>query len=231
VALEPVQFVLQDDGEAGLLVEILGPDDEARWAGAQGLARALRHRQDRAIVDVVATYRHVFISFDPLCADATAIQTTIRELAGALPARDETRDFDVPVVYGGDFGPDLQSVAEELATTPAALVDEHTSAPWTVRFIASPAAAPFMDRPAAPGPVRRLASPRPRVAPGSVAISGRQCMIYGGPSPGGWRIIGRTPARLHDLERDPPVAYRPGDRFRFVPIAASDWEQAGCELR
>jgi allophanate hydrolase subunit 1 len=82
----------------------------------------------------------------------------------------------------------------------------------------------MLDGPRLARSIPRLASPRARLGAGSVGVSGFQSIIYNAPSPGGWRIIGRTPAVLFDLDRPPHVAYRPGDRLRFVPIASDDWE-------
>ena len=72
--------------------------------------------------------------------------------------------------------------------------------------------------------VPRLVTPRAKVQPGSVALSGRQCVIYNAPSPGGWQIIGRTPAVMFDLATPPHVVYRAGDQLRCVPIEAADWD-------
>lgn len=69
-----------------------------------------------------------------------------------------------------------------------------------------------------------MRSPRTRIPPGSVAVSGRQSMIYPVPSPGGWRLLGLTPVTLFDLEDPDLVTYRPGDRVRFVPIEADAWD-------
>ncbi|WP_157880941.1 carboxyltransferase domain-containing protein, partial [Streptomyces griseoruber] len=82
-----------------------------------------------------------------------------------------------------------------------------------------------------PAPVPRLASPRTRVDPGSVAVAGRQAVICPMPSPGGWPLLGRTPVRVLDLHGDPLTPYRPGDTFRFVPLAPERWDDhAGTPL-
>ena len=82
----------------------------------------------------------------------------------------------------------------------------------------------MMDGPPFPVPVPRLASPRTRVDPGSVAVAGRQAVICPMPSPGGWPLLGRTPVRVLDLHDDPLTPYRPGDTFRFVPIPPEQFD-------
>ena len=105
------------------------------------------------------------------------------------------------------------------------LVDWHVSAVWTIRFVGSPLGAPMMDGPALPISIPRRASPRGRVEPGSVALSGHQSMVYNAPSPGGWQLIGRTPARLFDLAHPPHVVYQAGDTVTFEGIQSDDWDE------
>jgi KipI family sensor histidine kinase inhibitor len=127
-------------------------------------------------------------------------------------------------VYGGDRGPDLDLVADELGLSADDVVSMHTATPWTIRLRASPAGLPMMDGPAMPASVSRNPTPRVRVAPGSVGLSGQQCVVYPVASPGGWRLIGRTPIRLLDLATEELVPYRPGDRLRFRAIAEDEWD-------
>lgn len=79
------------------------------------------------------------------------------------------------------------------------------------------------DSPDFPAAVSRLAVPRIRVPAGTVAVAGRQASVYATPSPGGWRLLGRTPLRLFDVTADPPFPYRAGDEISFFPIDESEW--------
>jgi KipI family sensor histidine kinase inhibitor len=128
-------------------------------------------------------------------------------------------------VYGGEHGPDLRIVAEQLGLTEREVVELHTGADLKVRCLGAPVGAPMMDGPAFPVPVPRLASPRTSVPPGSVAVAGRQAVICPMRSPGGWPLLGRTPLRVLDLESESLTAYRPGDTFHFVPIAPDQWDE------
>jgi KipI family sensor histidine kinase inhibitor len=214
---------IREYGDAGLLVEPEGDHDQA-WATAQGLAASLADHPPAGVVDVVASFRHAFVVFDPVLTDHATVEAALREqLDREVPPRTR-RTFSVPVLYGGEAGPDLADVADELRMTPAELVALHTGDTWVLRFVGSPVAALFVDVPALPAEVPRMRSPRTRIPPGSVAVSGRQSMIYPVPSPGGWRLLGRTPVTLFDLDDPDLVTYRPGDRVRFVPIEAHDWD-------
>jgi KipI family sensor histidine kinase inhibitor len=211
-------------GDAGLLLDFAGGDYEARWLAAQSLGAALRAVRPTGFTDVVASFQSVFVSFDPLATDHVSMRSAMAQLLGQEPEPYVARRLTIPVVYGGEMGPDLDEVSRELGTDAESVVRLHVSADWVVRFVASPVGAPLMDGPRLPASVARSSEPRSRVEPGSVGVSGFQSIIYPAPSPGGWRLIGRTPATLFDLDRPPHVPYRPGDLVRFRRIEAAEWD-------
>jgi KipI family sensor histidine kinase inhibitor len=217
----PPCFQVHEYGDSAVLVDFLSDDYESRWESARALGIALRKNPPRGFQDVVVTYHSVFVSFDCLQTGRDQIVADITSLTENVTLPPVGRVLEIPVLYGGEYGPDLIDVARELGVDPDDIVSLHSSSEWKVRFIASPPGAPFLDGPQWPAPIRRMGTPRPRVPVGSVAVSGFQSAIYTAPSPGGWRIIGRTPARLFDLHNEPPNACRTGDRIRFVPIAAN----------
>lgn len=210
-------------GDSGVLVDVVAPSYAERWEAAQALADSLVADPPHGFLDVVGSFEHVFVSFDPLVTDRAGVTESFdRRLQTG--SRRRRRRFRVPVVYGGASGPDLDEVADELGMTTPRLVRLHCSRPWVVRFCGSPAGAPMMDGPDLPAPVARCRHPRTRVPSGSVALSGKQCVIYPVNSPGGWRLIGRTPLNLLELENETLVRYRPGDLIQFMPIQESEWE-------
>ena len=211
------ELTVHEYGDAALLVDVTGPDVEQNWSRAQSLGAALRKHP--SVTDVVATYHHVFVAFDPLTADDAEIRMTITELGNEPVVDPSPRRLVVPVVYGGASGPDLDDVAALLGVDAQDVIDLHTGADWMIRFVGSPVGAPFLDGPRMPASVPRLAEPRTRVETGSVALSGFQSMIYNAPSPGGWQVIGRTPLRPFVIDQNPHLPYRPGDVIRFRAIA------------
>ena len=210
-------------GDAALLVDPTGSDDE-RWSTAQAVGKALLADPPAGLVDVVASFRHAFVTFDPVLTDHDAMTVAVRDLLDRATPPREQRTFTIPVVYGGEHGPDLDDVAAILGLTPQQVVELHTREPWLLRFVGSPVAAPFVELADVPAPVPRVPSPRVRIPPGSVAMSGRQSMIYPVGSPGGWRLVGRTPVRLFDLSDPDVVPYRAGDLLRFRAVAADAWD-------
>ena len=215
-----VRLLCHEYGDAGLLVDVLSDDPEARWAATRDLGQALRGASTPdvpGVVDVVASFVNVFVQFDPLRTDHEAMRAAVEALAARPSEVAEPRELEIPVSYGGDDGPDLAGVAAALDLSPAEVVELHSSTPWTVRFVGSPLGAPLMDGPTIPASVPRLANPRVRMEPGSVGMSGTQSIIYNAASPGGWQIIGRTRQQLFDVHTPPHVPYRAGDRLKFVP--------------
>jgi KipI family sensor histidine kinase inhibitor len=134
----------------------------------------------------------------------------------------ESRSVEIPVIYGGDQGPDLQNVAILAGLTTEEVIRLHSSAEYSVCFIGFLPGFPYLSgmdpRLAAP----RLATPRPLVPAGSVGIAGGQTGIYPLDSPGGWRIIGRTTLTIFDPHREPPVLLKAGDRVRFIAVAGGE---------
>ncbi|MFE0022420.1 5-oxoprolinase subunit PxpB [Amycolatopsis sp. NPDC059021] len=208
-------------GDSALLVR---PGEGSAWHIVQSLADALESSSVIGLVDLVATYDSLLVAFDCVRTGHHELASRVRRLAGTLEnpsAPTVFRRFEIPVVYGGEHGPDLADVAGELGLSEDEVVRLHAGAEWVVRFLGAPAGAPMLDGSPFPARVSRRSRPRTTVPAGSVAVSGTQAVVYPVVSPGGWRLIGRTPLRLVDPAREPMAPYRPGDRFRFVPIPAS----------
>ncbi len=209
-------------GDAGLLLRPVGAASPWEWCRA--LAETARTDPPAGLVDVVAGFETVYLAFDPLITDHAAVLAWA-ETALTDRRPPEPRRFEIPVVYGGPAGPDLDEVAAALGLAAAEVIALHTGADWTVRVIGSPLGAPLLVGPPLPADVPRLDSPRTLVVPGSVGLSGQQCIVYNGASPGGWRLIGRTPVRLFDTGLPSYVPYRPGDRLRFRAVPAEEWDR------
>jgi KipI family sensor histidine kinase inhibitor len=229
---------LRPYGDSGLLAGVLGDDYESRWRTTQALAGAVREAHPTWLVDLVATYDHLFVTFDPGESDHAGVGELLERLDGSLgdtATVPDARTFRVPVLFGGEAGPDLDDVAEELGLSPDDLVGRLTAEPWRVRFVASPVGTPFTDRGDWDVSIPRMKQPRVAVSPGSIALSGSQSIIYPVRSPGGWRLVGRTPLRLVDpaAESDAFVPYRAGDLLEYVPVDEdrfAELEQRGDRL-
>ncbi|GMV48737.1 MAG: 5-oxoprolinase subunit PxpB [Nitrospira sp. NTP2] len=144
------------------------------------------------------------------------------EQSQARPRRSPRR-HTIPVWYGDEAGPDLLDLAQSVDLTADAVIALHASVTYRVFMLGFSPGFPYLGRVPDRIAVPRLATPRTRVEAGSVGIAGPQTGIYPQSSPGGWRIIGRTPVRLFALDRPHPFLLAPGDRVRFVPIGKEEF--------
>ena len=220
-ALEP----LADDA---WLVVFGDSVDAATLARVHALAERLDRDRPPGVLDLVPAYASLGVFFDPDVADADAVARWLRTRLDADDDRGPApagRVVEVPVCYGGPFGPDLADAARELGLDADVLADRHASAAYTVAMIGFAPSFPYLAGLPPALALPRLATPRTRIPAGSVAIGGRQTGIYPRESPGGWRILGRTPLVLFDPSRDPPALLAPGDRVRFRAIDADSFER------
>jgi KipI family sensor histidine kinase inhibitor len=176
----------------------------------------------RGILNLHPAYASLLVEFDPRLRDHEQIEALVRDRVRGEAARshgEEARLVEIPVRYGGEFGPDLPDVARHTGLTPERVVELHAGAEYLVYFLGFAPGFAYLgglpDELATP----RLPAPRKRVPAGSVAIGGNQTGMYPIESPGGWRIIGHTDAKLFDPSAAEPVLLRMGDRLRFVPEA------------
>lgn len=177
--------------------------------------------------EVVPTYRSATVYFDPLLTDADTLMKKVRALTVdtvVAPSR-ASITHTIPVWYGGAAGPDLPDVARQAGLTPEEAGELHASVAYRVCMLGFSPGFPYLSTVPAPLAAPRLPTPRKYVAAGSVGIAGTQTGVYPQASPGGWRIIGRTPVVLFDLHRPKPFLLAPGDQVRFVAIEEEEFTQ------
>jgi inhibitor of KinA len=141
-----------------------------------------------------------------------------------------TRSIEIPVCYDRTLGPDLEFVASHNNITIEQAVQYHSSAEYLVYFLGFSPGFPYLGELPRQLVTPRLSTPRLTVPAGSVAIGGHQTGVYPVSSPGGWRIIGRTPLRLFRPEQDEPAFLRMGDTVRFRPIARKVFDEMTLKL-
>lgn len=197
-------------------------------AHVHALAARIRAAAPHWLRDLVPAYATLAVFFDTAAIGAEAARDWLRTrcLDDTADAQaDAPRVVDIPVRYGGAFGEDLDAAAAELGIAAEALISRHTAALYTVAMIGFAPGFPYLSGLDPSLALPRLATPRTRVPAGSVAIGGAQTGIYPRESPGGWRLLGRTPLRLFDPQRASPSLLAPGDRVRFVAIDDDGFER------
>jgi 5-oxoprolinase (ATP-hydrolysing) subunit B len=202
-------------GDTALVCEAPPPatlDCQRRvWAAAQA-ARGWQH-----VLEVVPGMNNLTVIFDPLEADPDDLTEKLKSAWDrTAKASAEGREVEIPVQYGGEYGPDLVAVAEHTGMTVEEVAERHASGEYVVFFLGFQPGFAYMGGLADALHTPRRAEPRLEVPAGSVGIGGAQTGIYPATSPGGWQLIGRTGKKLFDPSGNPPTLLQPGDRVRFT---------------
>ncbi|MGO4585302.1 allophanate hydrolase subunit 1 [Arthrobacter sp. 2RAF6] len=226
---------IYESGDSALRVVALAEASEDNWLTVHRLADWLESCGAEGLHGAVPTYDSVLVEFDPVLVSARQMRAFVKlgllEMGRSAGTAAAPREFDVPVAYGGEYGPDLEKVAEYQGISIEEVIRVHTEKTYTVRCLGAPAGSPMMDGPAFPKPVPRLKDPRLSVPAGAVAVAGRQAVIAPASAPGGWCVIGQTPLTVLNIRREPLVPYKPGDILRFRRIEAGDFDSyVGKEL-
>lgn len=217
---------LQALGDSAVVFSLGNEADRTVSRQVRAIASRLRCNPPAGVGEVLAAFGNVALFFEPGLTPppAEALAAVVAEAAAGPAAAARPRVVEIPVLYGGEAGPDLPEVAAAAGLTPAAAVELHAGAEYFVRAIGFAPGFPYLGGlpPTLARP--RRSTPRVRVPAGSVGIGGAQTGIYPHASPGGWNLIGRSPWRLFDPRETPPARLEVGDEVRFQPVAASDFD-------
>ena len=219
-------------GDCALVVEYGSAIDPRVNARVRLLDRLLGSLHHPGIVETVPTYRSLMVHYDPLVVPREALARVVMDVAAGLtdgPGA-EGRVVEIPVAYGGDAGPDLAGVAAHNGLAEDAVVEIHAAGEYLVYMLGFMPGFPYLGGMSPRIATPRLPTPRTAVPAGSVGIAGEQTGIYPTESPGGWRLIGRTPVRLFDPARMPPALLEAGDRVRFVPLSAHMYDAVARDV-
>ena len=229
-------FVIEPLAEDALLLRFGEGIDVKTNSRVHAAARGLRAAGLPGVTDIAPAYATLLLRFVPGdwldAASGHPFARITAALHGVLEPglrRDDgqrnveweckaDRTVAIPVCYGGDFGPDLDTVAAHAHVSPDEVVTRHAAGEYTVAMLGFAPGFPYLLGLDPTLRVPRHANPRTRVPAGSVAIGGAQTGIYPRELPGGWHLIGRTPLALFDPGRDPPCLLAPGDQVRFHAI-------------
>ena len=181
----------------------------------------------KGIRDLVPSYRSVMVVYDPLVIALNSLKSQLNEIWKTMDdARlPEPRTVEIPVVYGDQYGPDLEWIANYHHMTPQEVIRLHTQPLYQVYMIGFMPGYPYLGEVPDEIVTPRRKTPRTHVPAGSVGIAQKQTGIYPVASPGGWQIIGRTPVRLFDPQGQPPCFIEMGDRVKFFDITEQELQE------
>ena len=184
------------------------------------------------IVETVPTYRSLLVHYHPEVIGFKALTEKFDKLMGSLssiPIPPPTV-IEIPVLYGGEMGPDIENVAEHNHKTVEEVIKIHTSEEYLIYMIGFIAGFPYLGGMSKEIATPRLKSPRVKIEGGSVGIAGEQTGIYPVASPGGWQLIGRTPLKFYDADREKPVLLEAGQYIKFAAVTEEEYKKIEKEV-
>jgi KipI family sensor histidine kinase inhibitor len=191
------------------------------------LDKAIAEVKIEGIEETVPTYCSLLIRYNPLKISYEKLVFRIKDIENTLKnlyMKEAGKEIIIPVVYGGKYGPDLEYVAKCHGLTKEQVIQIHTSRKYRVYMLGFVAGFPYLGEVADEIATPRLENPRLKVPAGSVGIAEKQTGIYPCEAPGGWRIIGRTPLKLFNPQKEPPTLLKPGDIVKFKPISEEEFK-------
>lgn len=213
-------------GDTALVVEFGNTIDPVLNRKVRRFSQRLASAHIPGVLEIVPTYRSVLVYYDNLLLDWASV---VSELSAVAESSEETRTkpervVSLPVLYGGNMGPDLEKVACHTGLSCEEVIDKHCAPEYLVYMIGFTPGFPYLGGLDPVLATPRLKRPRLRTPQGSVGIGGSQTGVYSIPAPGGFNVIGRTPVRLFDPERAQPFLLEAGDLVRFEPVNQKQYD-------
>lgn len=172
-------------------------------------------------------YRPDKLAYKDMCQKLEEIQEQLQK----EEVKSNSTVYEIPVLYGGEVGPDLSEVASYNGLTKDEVVSIHSAKPYLIYMMGFVPGFPYLG--GMPGQIAtpRRENPRAKIEAGSVGIAGEQTGVYPLETPGGWQIIGRTPVKLYDPDREEPILLAAGTYIRFVPLNKKEYEEIEEAIR
>lgn len=207
-------------GDSALLIEFgkeINPETNRRITA---LVQLMKEQHIEGIVDMIPAFCSLLINYDPRVLSYEDLKGRMEHLLKMEAKTEDTRKrvFEIPVCYGGEYGPDIENIAEHAGLSVEEVIKIHSSRDYLIYMLGFLPGFTYLGGLDERIHTPRLASPRIKIRAGSVGIGGSQTGIYPLDSPGGWQLMGLTPVRTYDPARAKPILVEAGDYIRFVPV-------------
>ncbi len=214
-------------GDLSLVMEFGNSISSEINSKIRNMIKAIEENPIEGINEVFPTYRSIQIMYNPLEIQVNDLIEKLKALEEKLGSSEEEsfRIVEIPTLYGGDYGPDIGFVAKHNNISEEEVIKIHTSRDYLVYMLGFTPGFPFLGGMSEKIHTPRLESPRSRIPAGSVGIAGAQTGMYPSETPGGWQLIGRTPLKLYEPSKEPPVLLNAGDYVRYVSIDENEYKR------
>lgn len=212
-------------GDSALLLQFeqrIGEDVNRRISAT---VKLLKMQQIEGIVDMIPAYASLLVQYNPLVIRYEEIYKRVSAIV-KMDTKVESMEkkvWEIPVLYGGELGPDFSYVAEHAGISGEELIRLHSEKDYLVYMLGFLPGFTYLGGLEEKLHTPRLENPRVKIPAGSVGIGGSQTGVYPVDSPGGWQLIGRTPVKMYDPEKQDPILVQPGEYIHFYPITDSEY--------
>ena len=219
-------------GDSSILIQFgnaIDPDINARIAATVAI---IKEQHIEGVVDIIPAFCSLLINYDPRVISYDRMRERMEKILSMEIAADarKKRVYEIPVCYGGTYGPDLATIAEHAGLSEQEVIDIHSSTDYLIYMLGFLPGFTYLGGLDERIHTPRLANPRIRIPAGSVGIGGSQTGIYPMDSPGGWQLMGMTPVKTYDPEREVPILVEAGEYIRFVPVDEAEYERISREV-
>ena len=214
-------------GDSSILLQFGNTIDPAINRKIAATVQLMREQHINGVTDVIPAFCSLLINYDPRVISYEQIKGRMEALVKIDVTAGDTRKrvFEIPVCYGGVYGPDIQNIADHAGLSVEEVIQIHTSRDYLIYMLGFLPGFTYLGGLDERIHTPRLANPRIRIPAGSVGIGGSQTGIYPMDSPGGWQLMGMTPVKTYDPDREVPILVEAGDYIRFVAIDEDEFHR------
>lgn len=218
--------------DQGILMQFGNVIDEKVNASIRSMVELLKEKPIRGVQEVIPTFCSLLVLYDSEKIRYQKIQKKLMSYEGKIKSdgSNKSKLYHIPVCYGESFGEDLDDVAVHAGLSTNEVIQIHSKSPYRIYMLGFLPGFAYLggmdERIFCP----RLTSPRTKIPAGSVGIGGEQTGIYPLDSPGGWRLLGRTPIPVYEPERTPAILYEAGEYIKFDPVTLKEYEAIKQDL-
>lgn len=212
-------------GDSSLLIEFgqeISPKINQKITSTVQL---MKEQHIEGVVDIIPAFCSLLINYDPRVIGYEELKERMKNLVkvDVKSQAGKKRIFEIPVCYGGEYGPDIENIANHAGLSVDEVIKIHSSRDYLIYMLGFLPGFTYLGGLDERIHTPRLANPRLKIRAGSVGIGGSQTGIYPLESPGGWQLMGMTPVKTYDPEREVPILVEAGDYIRFVPVTEEEY--------